>query len=111
MFIDSTNRFCSFFNWVLVIAADDFPRRWIFVFDPARWPRSTSFVTRRVFGVIDAHHGDCNRIAARTSMKLLNLITQIVYYSPNLLDHRLVENLAFNTDLDCRNNSPGQLIA
>lgn len=70
---------------------------------------SIALISNRIFGVVDAHDRDCDRIASSPLRKLTNLALQVRYDPINLLDHRLREHFALDSDFDCGDSSAANL--
>ena len=56
-----------------------------------RWNLPIPLETNVVFGMIDSNNSDANRISA-TAAELLHLVSEVIYHSINLLEHRLRQN-------------------
>ncbi len=63
-----------------------------------------AFISGADGGMIDAHDGNADRFS-RTSLELCGLIYQVIFYSVDLFDHRLREDLHFHADFDSRDLS------
>jgi hypothetical protein len=50
--------------------------------------------------MIDANHGHGDRVAAGALLELHDLVAHIIHDASDLLDHRLVQDLALSTDFN-----------
>jgi hypothetical protein len=70
------------------------------------WEGAVSFVPDGGLGVVDPDNRYTNRMPSAMP-KLDHLVTQVVDYTVNLLDHRLRQHLDLDADFDCGNGASG----
>lgn len=80
--------------------------KWVFVLLSIGDVRSCSFEGRRLVGVVDSDEADGYRITP-TVTEFADLLYHVASNTINLLDHRLHQNLNFDTNFDRRESTSG----